>query len=182
MNRRLNLPNMQKVLMEFERQNERMEMTSDMMGDAIDDAMEVCGALPRDSPAAAHAINSMRCGGRCAAAARTRCVRQASAAHAARPAGRVATRHARLPCRVPRAQGEGEAEETDELVSQVLDEIGINLGSQVGGEACGCPGWTHKGSGRAGASLLGAQGALAEAGPERAVHARSLAACYPRPR
>jgi hypothetical protein len=41
MNRRLNLPNMQKVLMEFERQNERMEMTSDMMGDAIDDAMEV---------------------------------------------------------------------------------------------------------------------------------------------
>lgn len=41
MNRRLNLPNMQKVLMEFEKQNERMEMTSDMMGDAIDDAMEV---------------------------------------------------------------------------------------------------------------------------------------------
>jgi charged multivesicular body protein 2A len=41
MNKRLNLPNMQKVLMEFERQNERMEMTSDMMGDAIDDAMEV---------------------------------------------------------------------------------------------------------------------------------------------
>ncbi|GBF90675.1 hypothetical protein Rsub_03247 [Raphidocelis subcapitata] len=40
MNRRLNLPNMQKVLMEFERQNERMEMTSDMMGDAVDDAME----------------------------------------------------------------------------------------------------------------------------------------------
>ncbi len=41
MNKRLNLPNMQKVLMEFEKQNERMEMTSDMMGDAIDDAMEV---------------------------------------------------------------------------------------------------------------------------------------------
>jgi hypothetical protein len=40
MNRRLNLPNMQKVLMEFEKQNERMEMTSDMMGDALDDAME----------------------------------------------------------------------------------------------------------------------------------------------
>ncbi len=40
MNRRMNLPNMQKILMEFERQNERMEMTSDMMGDAIDDAME----------------------------------------------------------------------------------------------------------------------------------------------
>lgn len=41
MNKRMNLPNMQKILMEFEKQNERMEMTSDMMGDAIDDAMEV---------------------------------------------------------------------------------------------------------------------------------------------
>eukprot|EP00877_Chromochloris_zofingiensis_P007646 jgi/Chrzof1/3134/Cz12g13040.t1 len=62
MNRRLNLPNMQKVLMEFEKQNERMEMTSDMMGDAIDDAME----------------------------------------------------------------GEGEEEDADDLVNQVLDEIGIS--------------------------------------------------------
>lgn len=40
MNRRMNLPNMQKLMMEFERQNERMEMTSEMMGDAMDDAME----------------------------------------------------------------------------------------------------------------------------------------------
>lgn len=44
MNQRMNLPNMQKILMEFEKQNERMEMTSDMMGDAIDDAMEVSAA------------------------------------------------------------------------------------------------------------------------------------------
>lgn len=43
MNKRMNLPNMQKVLMEFEKQNERMDMTSEMMGDAIDDAMEVRG-------------------------------------------------------------------------------------------------------------------------------------------
>lgn len=43
MNKRMNLPNMQKILMEFERQNERMDMTSEMMGDAIDDAMEVGG-------------------------------------------------------------------------------------------------------------------------------------------
>jgi charged multivesicular body protein 2A len=41
MNKRMNLPNMQKILMEFEKQNERMDMTSEMMGDAIDDAMEV---------------------------------------------------------------------------------------------------------------------------------------------
>ena len=41
MNQRMNLPAMQKLLMDFERQNERMEMTSEMMGDAMDDAMEV---------------------------------------------------------------------------------------------------------------------------------------------
>lgn len=29
------------------------------------------------------------------------------------------------------SQGEGEEEETDELVSQVLDEIGINTNAQV---------------------------------------------------
>eukprot|EP00878_Enallax_costatus_P001296 GHUV01001442.1.p1 GENE.GHUV01001442.1~~GHUV01001442.1.p1 ORF type:complete len:228 (+),score=68.63 GHUV01001442.1:283-966(+) len=67
MNKRMNLPNMQKILMEFEKQNERMEMTSDMMGDAIDDAME----------------------------------------------------------------GEGEEEETDELIGQVLDEIGISTTTQL---------------------------------------------------
>ncbi|WIA34351.1 hypothetical protein OEZ86_012688 [Tetradesmus obliquus] len=67
MNKRMNLPNMQKILMEFEKQNERMEMTSDMMGDAIDDAME----------------------------------------------------------------GEGEEEETDDLIGQVLDEIGISTTTQL---------------------------------------------------
>lgn len=52
MNKRMNLPNMQKILMEFEKQNERMEMTSDMMGDAIDDAMEVRGGEGGGRPAA----------------------------------------------------------------------------------------------------------------------------------
>lgn len=61
MNRRLNLPSLNKIMMEFMRQNEKMEMTSDMMGDAIDGVFE----------------------------------------------------------------GEGEEEETDQLVSQVLDEIGV---------------------------------------------------------
>ncbi|GIL64669.1 hypothetical protein Vafri_18561 [Volvox africanus] len=41
MNRRLNLPNLQNIMREFERQNERMEMTSEMMGDAVDDALQV---------------------------------------------------------------------------------------------------------------------------------------------
>jgi hypothetical protein len=53
MNKRMNLPNMQKILMEFEKKNERMEMTSDMMGDAIDDAMEVRAQATEDARAAA---------------------------------------------------------------------------------------------------------------------------------
>jgi len=40
MNRQMNLPSLQKIMMEFERQNERMELTSEVMGDAIDDALE----------------------------------------------------------------------------------------------------------------------------------------------
>ena len=41
MNKQLNMPALQKIMREFERQNEKMEMTSEMMGDAIDDAFEV---------------------------------------------------------------------------------------------------------------------------------------------
>lgn len=40
MNRQLNLPALQKIMMEFEKQNERMDMTTEVMGDAIDDAFE----------------------------------------------------------------------------------------------------------------------------------------------
>jgi charged multivesicular body protein 2A len=40
MNKQMNLPALNKIMMEFERQNERMEMTSEVMGDAIDDAFE----------------------------------------------------------------------------------------------------------------------------------------------
>lgn len=46
-----------------------------------------------------------------------------------------------LPCLAAAGlvQEDGEADETDELVSQVLDEIGINLTGQVGG-VCWCVG------------------------------------------
>lgn len=37
MNRQMNLPSLQKIMQEFERQNEKMEMVSEVMGDAIDD-------------------------------------------------------------------------------------------------------------------------------------------------
>lgn len=45
MNKQLNMPALQKIMREFERQNEKMEMTSEMMGDAIDDAFEVTQPL-----------------------------------------------------------------------------------------------------------------------------------------
>jgi len=67
MNKQLNLPALQNIMREFERQNERMDMTTEVMGEAIDGAFEE----------------------------------------------------------------EGEQEETDELVNQVLDEIGCNLNSQL---------------------------------------------------
>ncbi|KAJ1995128.1 ESCRT-III subunit protein did4 [Coemansia spiralis] len=40
MNKSMNLPGMQKVLMDFERESEVMDMKEEMMNDAIDDAME----------------------------------------------------------------------------------------------------------------------------------------------
>ena len=46
MNKQLNMPALQKIMREFERQNEKMEMTSEMMGDAIDDAFEVALSSP----------------------------------------------------------------------------------------------------------------------------------------
>lgn len=67
MNKRMNLPALQKIMREFEMQNEKMEMTSEMMGDAIDDAFE----------------------------------------------------------------GEEEEEETQNLVNQVLDEIGISTQNEM---------------------------------------------------
>ena len=46
MNRQMNLPALQKIMREFEVQNERMEMTSEVMGDAVDDVFEVLAAPP----------------------------------------------------------------------------------------------------------------------------------------
>jgi len=40
MNRQLNLPQIQKIMMEFEKQSMMMDAKEDMMNDAIDDAME----------------------------------------------------------------------------------------------------------------------------------------------
>lgn len=40
MNRQMNLPALQNIMREFEKQNERMEITADTMGDAVDDSLE----------------------------------------------------------------------------------------------------------------------------------------------
>lgn len=67
MNRKMNLPAIAKIMREFEKQNAKMEMATDMMGSAVDMAFE----------------------------------------------------------------GEGEEEETDELVNQVLDEIGVDTNATL---------------------------------------------------
>lgn len=41
MNKSMNLPQLQKIAMEFERENDIMEQRQEMMDDAVDDAMEV---------------------------------------------------------------------------------------------------------------------------------------------
>ncbi|CAB1312042.1 unnamed protein product [Coregonus sp. 'balchen'] len=41
MNRQMKLPQIQKIMMEFERQSEIMDMKEEMMNDAIDDAMDL---------------------------------------------------------------------------------------------------------------------------------------------
>ena len=40
MNKKMNVQSIQKIMMEFERQNQQMEMTEEMMGDAMDDAFD----------------------------------------------------------------------------------------------------------------------------------------------
>lgn len=148
MNKRMNLPNMQKILMEFEKQNERMDMTSEMMGDAIDDAMEVCmwGAGWEGGCGQVvwgHGVEGGRrqqLGRPCLRGQARRstrqnrprllaelyaCVLPAQLIEPPPPNGCVVTLHTRV------LQGEGEDEDADDLVNQVLDEIGITTSSQV---------------------------------------------------
>ena len=57
MNRQMNLPALQKIMRDFEMQNERMEMTSEVMGDAVDDVFEACPPNPA-SPLPESPINN----------------------------------------------------------------------------------------------------------------------------
>lgn len=69
MNRQMNMPQIQQILHEFEKQSEIMDMKEEMINDAIDDAME----------------------------------------------------------------DEGDEEESDGIVAQVLDELGLQLNDQLSG-------------------------------------------------
>lgn len=40
MNRQMNIPQMQRIMMEFEKQSERMDMKQEMMSDTMDDVLE----------------------------------------------------------------------------------------------------------------------------------------------
>lgn len=71
MNRSMNLPAVQRIMREFERESATMDMKEEMMGDAVDEAMD------------------------------------------------------------DDAEGVGEEEEGDQILKEVLDEIGVGLNQQV---------------------------------------------------
>lgn len=48
MNKKLNLPALQKIMTEFMKENEKSAVTQEMMGDAIDDAMEEEGSAEEE--------------------------------------------------------------------------------------------------------------------------------------
>eukprot|EP00981_Chlorochromonas_danica_P013361 scaffold6246_cov162-Ochromonas_danica.AAC.2 len=49
MNKKINLPGLQKIMAEFLKENERGELTQEMMGDTIDDALEEEGSAEEES-------------------------------------------------------------------------------------------------------------------------------------
>jgi len=102
MNRQLNLPQIQKILQEFEKQSEIMDMKEEMINEHIDDAME----------------------------------------------------------------DEGDEEETDAVVSQVLDELGLQLNDQLSGlpQASGSLSVAGNKQPQAAAAALGGGGGMASGG------------------
>nr|ADW82827.1 vacuolar protein sorting protein 2 [Breviata anathema] len=75
MNRKMNLPQMQRIMMNFEKQSEMMDMKDEMMGDTLDEAME----------------------------------------------------------------GEDEAEESEAIYQQVMDELGVSLATKMADAPSGAP-------------------------------------------
>lgn len=102
MNRQLNMPQIQKILQEFEKQSEIMDMKEEMINEHIDDAME----------------------------------------------------------------DEGDEEETDAVVAQVLDELGLQLNDQLSGlpQASGSLSVAGSKQPQAAAAAMGGGGGVASGG------------------
>ena len=57
MNKKMDLPALQKVMTDFMRENEKSEMTQEALGDAMDDAMEEEGSSEQED----NIINQVKC-------------------------------------------------------------------------------------------------------------------------
>lgn len=61
MNKQLNLPSLNNIMREFERQNEKMESTTEVMGDAIDDAMAADGEEEESEELVSQVLDELGC-------------------------------------------------------------------------------------------------------------------------
>jgi charged multivesicular body protein 2A len=48
MNKKINMPGLQKIMAEFMKENEKADITADMIGDTLDDAMEEEGSAEEE--------------------------------------------------------------------------------------------------------------------------------------
>ena len=62
MNKQLNLPSLNNIMREFERENEKMENTTEVMGDAIDDAMAADGEEEESEELVAQVLDELGVG------------------------------------------------------------------------------------------------------------------------
>lgn len=62
MNQKINLPGLQKIMAEFMKENERSEMTQEMIGDTIDDALEEEGTAEEEEAVVSQVLDELGVG------------------------------------------------------------------------------------------------------------------------
>jgi charged multivesicular body protein 2A len=62
MNKKVNLPGLQKIMAEFMKENERSEMTQEMIGDTIDDALEEDGSAEEEEAVVSQVLDELGVG------------------------------------------------------------------------------------------------------------------------
>jgi charged multivesicular body protein 2A len=62
MNKQVNLPGLQKIMAEFMKENERSEMTQEMIGDTIDDALEEDGSAEEEEAVVSQVLDELGVG------------------------------------------------------------------------------------------------------------------------